>query len=158
MPHTYDHPRMAVTADVALFAGASDSPDVLLIARRKPPFQGKWALPGGFVDMDETIAAAAARELAEETGVETADLRFGAYFDAIDRDPRGRTLSLAFWGWLGERRVTPKPADDAADARWFPTADLPPLAFDHRDIVNKALSAYRASRERRQFDPVPNGH
>jgi len=157
MPHTYDHSRMAVAADVALFAGAADRPDVLLIARRKPPFAGKWALPGGFVDMNETIAGAAARELAEETGIETADLQFVAYFDALDRDPRGRTLSLAFWSWLGERTVTPKPADDAADARWFPTAGLPPMAFDHRDIVSKALSAYRASQAQRDSDPAPDG-
>lgn len=157
MPHTYDHPRMAVAADVALFAGAADRPDVLLIERRKPPFAGKWALPGGFVDMNETIAAAAARELAEETGVETVDLQFVAYFDALDRDPRGRTLSLAFWGWLGRDPVTLKPADDAADARWFPTGDLPPMAFDHRDIVTRALSAYRASRAPRDSHPAPDG-
>lgn len=140
MGYTYEHPRMAVTVDVALFA-ADGAPDVLLIQRGKEPFAGKWALPGGFVDMDERAADAASRELAEETGVEGVYLTFLDYFDAIDRDPRGRTLSLTFWGVAQQADTPVRAEDDAADVRWFPVTALPPLAFDHDCIVAEALRA-----------------
>lgn len=151
MGYTYEHPRMAVTVDVALFA-VDGTPDILLIQRGKEPFAGKWALPGGFIDMEERAADAAARELAEETGVEGVQLVFLDYFDAINRDPRGRTLSLTFRG-VAERAETPIRADDdAADVRWFPVAALPPLAFDHDRIVAEALSALR----RLEAEPAPS--
>jgi 8-oxo-dGTP diphosphatase len=144
MGHTYEHPRMAVTVDVVLFTDSA-APEVLLIRRGKPPFEGRWALPGGFVGMDERLVEAAARELAEETGVSGVPLGFFGYFDAIDRDPRGRTLSLAFWGRVDKRASALRAADDAADASWFPITDLPPLAFDHDQIVAQALDAFRAT-------------
>lgn len=112
MGYTYEHPRMAVTVDVALFA-ADGAPDILLIQRGKEPFAGKWALPGGFVDMDERAADAAARELAEEAGVEGVRLAFLDYFDAIDRDPRGRTLSLTFEGVTRKAEIPIRADDDA---------------------------------------------
>lgn len=145
MSYTYEYPRMAVTVDVALFTDV-DTPEVLLIRRGKPPFEGCWALPGGFVGMDERLVEAAARELAEETGISGMPLAFVGYFDAIDRDPRGRTLSLAFWGRIAKRAAALRAADDAADARWFPIADLPPLAFDHDRIIDEALDAFQAAK------------
>ncbi|RIA47793.1 NUDIX domain-containing protein [Dichotomicrobium thermohalophilum] len=145
MSYTYDHPRMAVTVDVALFANG-EAPEVLLVRRGKPPFEGTWALPGGFVGIEERVVDAAARELAEETGVSGIPLGFLGYFDAIDRDPRGRTLSLAFWGRADKRAAALRANDDAADAGWFLINELPRLAFDHDRIISEALQAFRAAR------------
>ena len=143
MPFIYEHPRMAVTADAVVLT-RGPSPKVLLIQRGKPPFEGEWAIPGGFVDMDERLAAAAVRELAEETGVRNVSLQFLGYFDGIGRDPRGRTLSLAFWGSVtGEGAVEAVAADDAAALAWHPVDRLPPLAFDHAEILAAAISAAR---------------
>ncbi len=137
MSFTYKYPHMAVTVDVALFA-ATDPTRILLIQRRKDPFKDCWALPGGFVDMDETAAHAAARELAEETGVTDVSLHFVSYFDAIGRDPRERTLSLAFFGAV-PKALRAKGGDDASAAKWHSIHALPPLAFDHAEIIRAAL-------------------
>lgn len=145
MSYTYAHPRMAVTADVALFSNA-EAPEVLLIRRGKPPFEGRWALPGGFAGIDERLQDAAARELSEETGVANVPLAFLDYFDAINRDPRGRTLSLAFWSRIDKRSVTVRADDDAAEARWFAVSALPALAFDHDRIITEAVKAFRDAR------------
>jgi 8-oxo-dGTP diphosphatase len=137
---TYDYPRPSVTADVVLVAGGGEERHILLIRRKKEPFAGKWALPGGFVDENEKLEKAAARELEEETGVRlTTKLRQIGAFGDPGRDPRGHTVSIAF---LAEARRTPKidAGDDASDARWFPLNKLPPLAFDHRKIVRAALA------------------
>ena len=135
---TYQYPHMAVTVDVVLF----DSPArgrILLIQRRNEPFKDHWALPGGYVDMDETVLDAAHRELAEETGVTQIDLTFLGYFDAIDRDPRERTIAIAFVGAL--REAAPVQAgDDARDAGWHTIEALPPLAFDHAQIIRRAVA------------------
>ncbi|MBS0362941.1 MAG: NUDIX hydrolase [Proteobacteria bacterium] len=140
MPYTYAYPHMAVTADAVLLTRSAPR-KVLLIRRAKAPFEGQWAIPGGYVDMDEEIAAAAARELAEETGVTGLDLRFLGYFDAVGRDPRERTLSLAFVGEVeSEHAVLAAAADDAAEAAWHRLDALPPLAFDHAEILKRALA------------------
>jgi len=140
----HDTPRIAVTVDVVLFAN-TQPPEVLLIQRGQPPFAGQWALPGGFVEAHERVADAAARELAEEAGIDAPVLAFLGYFDEIDRDPRGRTISLAFWGVVDKHNVTLSADDDAADARWFALSDLPPLAFDHDRIITEAIAARRAA-------------
>jgi len=141
MPYAYDHPHMAVTADAVVLT-REDPPRVLLIQRAQPPFRGHWAIPGGFVDMDERAAAAAARELAEETGVTGVSLSFLGYFDTVGRDPRERTLSLAFWGTVADATAAPAAAaDDAADLAWKPIDCLPPLAFDHAEILAAAVRA-----------------
>jgi 8-oxo-dGTP diphosphatase len=141
VPFTYEYAHMAVTADAVVLTRGRPA-KVLLIQRARAPFAGQWAIPGGFVDMDERIAAAAARELSEETGVEGVDLRFLGYFDALGRDPRERTLSLAFWGVVdSEDAAKAVAADDAAALAWHPVDRLPPLAFDHAEILKAALSA-----------------
>lgn len=140
-PDTYPH--MAVTVDAVVFRDGAE-PCVLLIKRGREPHAGKWAIPGGFAEMDETLLNAAHRELEEETRLTGVDLHFLHYFDAIDRDPRERTLSLAFWGFVADGADSVSAADDAADVRWHPLSKLPPLAFDHADVLARAVKAWRA--------------
>ena len=145
MPYTYRYPRMAVTVDVALIAMLAGEPHLLLIRRSNPPFAGHWALPGGFVDMNETAQEAARRELREETGVDDQDLHFFGYFDAIDRDPRGRTISFAFLA-CADTAPLASGADDASEAAYFPLNKLPKLAFDHAEVTTAAIKAWRTRR------------
>jgi 8-oxo-dGTP diphosphatase len=137
------YPHMAVTVDAVVFRDGAE-PSVLLIKRGRDPYAGKWAIPGGFAEMDETLLNAAHRELEEETRLTGVTLDFLHYFDAIDRDPRERTLSLAFWGVVAEGVDQVKAADDAADVAWHPLSKLPALAFDHADVLERAIKAWRA--------------
>lgn len=141
MAYTYKYPRPAVTADcVVLTAGME--PQVLLIQRGNEPFKGKWAFPGGFMNMDETAEQCAKRELMEETGMSVNEMKqIGAYSD-VDRDPRGRTVTVAFLSVV-EMPLRVAGGDDAAKAEWFPLNALPPLAFDHDMILRDALSLLR---------------
>ncbi len=134
----YEHPRPALTADVVLIA-AAPRPSVLLIRRDKSPYEGRWALPGGFVEVDEDLEPAARRELAEETGIEAGPLMQVGAFGRPDRDPRGRVVSVVWTGAPAADDAVPEAASDAAEARWFPLDDLPELAFDHGEIVAAAL-------------------
>lgn len=138
MPYTYEYPRFAVTVDAVLLARENDQQHVLLIQRGNPPFENMWALPGGYVDMDETTADAAVRELAEETGVEGISLKRLDVFDKVDRHPTERNISVAYYALLGEK-VDAKAHDDAKDVRWFNINELPDLAFDHHDIIQSAI-------------------
>lgn len=131
---SYPFPRPSLTVDVALVT-REPHPRVLLIQRRADPFQGQWALPGGFVDENERLIDAARRELREETGLEAADLEQVHTFGDPGRDPRGWTVSVAYLAVVSPERLKPVAADDAADVDWFPLADLPPLAFDHAEIL-----------------------
>jgi 8-oxo-dGTP diphosphatase len=126
-----------LTADVVGLA--TEPPSVLLIRRRNPPFDGCWALPGGFVDERERTRHAAARELAEETGIAAGDLRLVGVYDAPDRDPRGWTVSVVYLARFA-RQVAAAGADDADDARWWGLDELPPLAFDHAEVVADAVA------------------
>jgi len=137
--YKYEYPRMAVTVDVVLIDKTVDPSQILLIQRGKEPFEGDWALPGGFVDMAEPIRDAAIRELIEETGAVVSNIQFLGYYDAIDRDPRGRTLSFAFLGITSKVNHIVAGADDASEARWFEIDNLPKLAFDHKHIVAAAI-------------------
>lgn len=140
--YTYKFPRPMVTVDAVIFAGTGMERAVALIRRKHDPFEGCWALPGGFVDMDEALETAAARELREETGLEDIALTQLYTFGDPGRDPRGRSISVAYYGSI----AAPAPlcaADDAAEARWFPVEDLPPLAFDHDRIVSRARQAFQ---------------
>ncbi len=133
----YDYPRPAVTVDIVVVTKGAE-PRILLIRRKNEPFAGVWALPGGFVEMDETLETAARRELHEETSASVADLEQLATFGDPGRDPRGRTISVVYLARVSARDVQIKAADDAADAAWHPLADLPPLAFDHAQIIDCA--------------------
>jgi 8-oxo-dGTP diphosphatase len=115
---------------------------VLLIERAHGPFEGRWALPGGFVDEHEPLERAALRELREETGLQLDEVvQFRTYGDP-GRDPRGHTITVVFIAPVRERAAVAA-ADDAARAGWFPVDELPPLAFDHDRIIPEALAAYR---------------
>jgi len=145
MPHTYPYPRPAVTVDVVVLGSyVEDSksdledPHVLLIQRAKEPFKDCWALPGGFVDENEDLEAAAKRELLEETNLRAKHIQQVGAFGKPGRDPRGHVVSIAFVYWSGYIRKV-KAGDDAKAAKWFPVRDLPPLAFDHKDIIQAAL-------------------
>lgn len=144
---SYEYPRPALSADVVVFAGGPDARRVLLIRRGIEPFLGMWAIPGGFVDEDERLEDAARRELAEETGL-TFDgslIRVGAFGDP-GRDPRGWTVSAAYAAEAGSEPPPVRGGDDAAEAAWISLAELPPLAFDHADIVAAALMVVEGCR------------
>lgn len=145
MSYTYPYPRPAVTVDVALLRATPTGVEVLLIQRGRPPFTGNWALPGGFVDENEPLEVAARRELREETGIMDIPLRQFAAFGDPGRDPRGWTVSVVFWASVAGLALAPQAGDDAAATRWWPLAALPPLAFDHADIL-KALAEKLAER------------
>jgi 8-oxo-dGTP diphosphatase len=137
-PYCYDYPRPSVTVDVILFNRDGKRIEVLLIKRAREPFKGAWAFPGGFVDQDESLERAAARELKEETGLEGICLeQLGAFGDP-DRDPRGHTVSVAFVALLTSRAEVAG-ADDADDAQWHSALRPPRLAFDHKKILRQAL-------------------
>jgi 8-oxo-dGTP diphosphatase len=136
--YTYDHPRPAVTADVALVRHGAGGWEILLVKRSREPFRDRWALPGGFVDEHEPLEAAASRELKEECGIEGVELWQFRAFGSPGRDPRGHTISIGYLGVAGAG-IEPRPGDDAGEARWFPVETLPELAFDHDEIVRAAL-------------------
>lgn len=139
--HCYDWPRPAVTTDIVVLADRDSRPSILLIRRKDEPFAGYWALPGGFLEEDETLEACAARELREEAGIEAADLRLVGTYSEPRRDPRGRTVSVAFRMRVDAEAVEPKAGNDAAEARWFACDALPDLAFDHPRIIAEAIAA-----------------
>ena len=127
--------NIAVTVDALLFYKKADLLKILLIRRKNEPFRNQWALPGGFLDEDENLEEGAKRELEEETGLKIEKLQQVGAFGAPGRDPRGRTVSIAFVGLMNEEAM-PKANDDAVDAKWFAMNDLPDLAFDHSEIIN----------------------
>src|SRR6266446_10980099 len=139
MPYTYQYPRPALTVDCVLFGFDEAELKVLLIERALEPFKGRWALPGGFVRVDETLDEAARRELAEEAGLKDVFLEQLYTFGVVDRDPRERVVSVAFYALVKLAAHDTKAATDAADARWFPMSKVPKLAFDHADILATAL-------------------
>src|SRR3954470_2539730 len=140
MPFTYQYPRAALTVDCVVFGFDEGELKVLLIERGLDPFKGKWALPGGFVRVDETLDEAARRELAEEAGLKDIFLEQLYTFGAIDRDPRERVVSVAYYALVELAAHDTKAATDAADARWFPISKIPKLAFDHTKILATALA------------------
>lgn len=135
--YTYNYPRPSVTVDLVLMS-RPPAAKVLLIRRKDDPFAGRWALPGGFIEMLETLEESARRELMEETGLSTGKLiPIGTYGDP-GRDPRGRTISVAYLAIVDPAKLTPRAGDDAADAAWFSAAKPPKLAFDHAVILRDA--------------------
>jgi 8-oxo-dGTP diphosphatase len=132
-----------VTVDVVIFTIRAGALHVLLVRRAAPPFAGRHAIPGGFVHEDESLEAAARRELAEETGVRDVYLEQLYTFGDPDRDPRGRVITVAYFALIASDAVALRAGTDAAEARWFPVAALPPLAFDHDRILAYAFERLR---------------
>jgi 8-oxo-dGTP diphosphatase len=138
MTYSYRYPRPMVTADVAVLR-LTAVPEILLVRRRKPPFKSSWALPGGFMEMEETLEQAARRELLEETGIKAGELiRFDTY-DAPGRDPRGRTITQVFMMIWNKEMGTPVAGSDAKELAWFGLTSLPELAFDHSQIIRDVI-------------------
>ena len=131
--HTYKYPRPSVTVDAILIRKQNS---ILLIQRSGDPFKGKWAFPGGFIELDESLETSCQRELEEETGLKVKELTQFKAYGAVDRDPRGRTISVVFYSFQEEETV-PVAGDDAANAQWFSLDQLPELAFDHQQIIDE---------------------
>ncbi len=139
--YIYRYPRPMVTVDVVLFSMKDNIPCVLLVQRLNDPYGGCWALPGGFVDMDEDLIDAAYRELLEETGIKAASLYQMCTVGTPKRDLRGRTISVVYSGFQSTD-VLPKGASDAKDSRWYPLQKLPKLAFDHQRIIATVIKKW----------------
>jgi len=140
MPYTYEYPRPAVTVDCVVFGLHQGALKILLIKRNGAPFAGCWALPGGFVDPNETLDAAARRELGEETGLRDVFLEQLYTFGDPGRDPRGHTVSVAYYALVRQEQHIPQPSSDASEAEWYPASKLPKLAFDHDKIIQTAVA------------------
>ena len=141
MAYTYKYPRPAVTADCIVITKETDT-KVLLIQRGDEPYKECWAFPGGFMNMAETTEQCAIRELEEETGLKVAELhQIGAY-SRVDRDPRGRTVTVAYLSVI-DKPLPVHGQDDAAKAEWWSLTSLPQLAFDHDEIMKDAIARYK---------------
>lgn len=149
MTYCYKYPHPSVTTDCVIFGFDGTKLKVLLVKRALEPFQGRWAFPGGFMKMDESAEEGALRELQEETGLQGAYIRQFHTFTAPNRDPRERVITIAYYALVRMQEV--KGGDDAAEARWFASDDIPQLAFDHDQILRKATKALR---QQIHFEPV----
>lgn len=134
--YAYEYPRASVTADAVLFAEKEGQIYVLLIKRGNEPNKGYWAFPGGFLNMDETVARCAERELEEETGIVLTGMQLVGIYSDVERDPRGRVITAAYTAMTTMPEAVA--SDDAAAAQWWPLNDLPELAFDHDKILADA--------------------
>ncbi len=135
---SYEYPHPAVTVDIVIFTLSADQLKLLLIRRGGDPFRGHWALPGGFVNMDESLEKAARRELEEETGVAGVYLEQLYTFGKPDRDPRERVITVAYYALVPAEMLNVQAASDAEAVAWFGLGELPELAFDHKEIVSMA--------------------
>ena len=144
MSYTYRYARPALSVDCVVFGLQEERLSVLLIQRAGSPFQGAWALPGGFLEIDETIEEAARRELREETGLTDLYLEQLYTFGALDRDPRERVVSVAYYGLVRQIEHHPQAASDAREVAWHLISELPELAFDHSAIFQMAYQRLEA--------------
>ena len=152
MPHVYEYPRPALTIDCIVFGlDAQQELKVMLIQRDIPPFQGKWAIPGGFVRLDETLKAAALRELQEETGIHDVFLEQLYTFGDLARDPRDRTVTVAYYALINLTEQEIKATTDAREAAWFALSEIPQLAFDHDQILQTAIARLRS---KIRYEPI----
>ena len=145
--YSYQYPHPAVTVDMVIFTLREQQLQVLLVRRGGAPYKGKWALPGGFIHMDEDLETAARRELREETGVSGVYLEQLYTFGAPKRDPRERVITVAYYALIPSDKIRLQAASDAVDARWFSLDQLPRLAFDHGDILQMAQQRLAAKLE-----------
>ena len=143
MSYSYEFPRPMVTVDVLIFRYRKPDIEILLIQRKYPPFKDRWAIPGGFIEMDETLVNAARRELYEETSLQDIPLLPLAYADQPERDPRGRTISFVFGGILSPPFQKPEARDDAGALDWVNAEQLPDLAFDHRYLIRNCYEIFK---------------
>lgn len=141
--YTYQYPHAALTTDCVVFGFDGKQLSVLLIKRGLEPYKGKWALPGGFMRMDETVEQCALRELKEETGVADIYVEQLQAFSGLGRDPRERVVTVAFMAFVRQEDYHVVGGDDADQAQWFPVTETPELAFDHREILIVALEKLR---------------
>lgn len=141
--YCYRYPHPAVSADCVLFGYENSRLYVLLIERGNEPYRGSWAFPGGFMEIDETAHQCALRELQEETGLKLVELeQLGAFTD-VNRDPRERVLTVAFYAVVHKPDFNAIAGDDAARAQWFPLGIMPKLAFDHKVVLHQAVESFR---------------
>jgi 8-oxo-dGTP diphosphatase len=138
MPYSYEYPHPAVTTDIVIFTIRQEELKVLLVKRALSPHQGKWALPGGFVNLDESLEEGARRELEEETGVSGVYLEQLYTFGQPDRDPRERVITVAYYALIPTDTIEIRAATDAEGVSWFGMKEIPELAFDHREILDMA--------------------
>ncbi len=151
MKFTYEYPRAALTVDCVVFGIDEGGLNVLLIERGLEPFKGKWALPGGFVRVDEPLDDAARRELAEEAGLNNIFLEQLHTFGTVDRDPRERVVSVAYYALVKLLDHQAKADTDAANAKWFPISKIPKLAFDHTNILAAGLARLKG---KVRYEPI----
>ena len=138
--YSYKYPHPAVTVDCAVFGIDDGEPKLLLVQRKNEPFAGAWALPGGFVEIEEDLEEAARRELREETGLDNINLEQLAAFGAPGRDPRERVITVAYFALVDPGELELRAEGDARRVAWFPAGKPPELAFDHREILDAALA------------------
>jgi 8-oxo-dGTP diphosphatase len=139
--YVYEWPRPMVTVDAAVFGFFRGKTKLLLVNRKWEPYKGCWAMPGGFIEIDEELEDAVARELEEETGLAGVELEQMRTFGTVGRDPRGRQITVVFMGIAGTGQKRVRAGDDAAEARWFDIERLPEnMAFDHREVAGFAIS------------------
>lgn len=150
-PYTYEYPRAALTVDCVVFGFDEGDLKLLLIQRDLAPFEGRWALPGGFVQVGESLEAAARRELQEETGVTKIYLEQLYTFGQPDRDPREHVVTVAWSALVKLSDHSIRAATDARNAAWFDVTDLPRLAFDHEEIIEMALQRLKG---KLRYEPV----
>ncbi len=141
--YSYEYPRPAVTTDCIIFGFDAGEIKVLLVERGIEPFRGRWAFPGGFLHMDENADECARRELFEETGLENVFIEQLYTFSDVDRDPRGRVITVSYYALVKLANYMVQAGDDAQNAKWFPISKVPPLAFDHDRILRVALNRLR---------------
>jgi 8-oxo-dGTP diphosphatase len=143
MSYTYKYPHFALTVDAVVFSKSDDGLNVLLIRRADEPFKDCWAFPGGFVNIYEVTDDAVYRELEEETNISNVLLKRFDIFDAINRDPRERTVSVVYYGFINDSNAPVHAGDDAKDAKWISVNNLPELAFDHSVIFKKIMEVLK---------------
>lgn len=144
LKYCYEYPRPSVTTDCIIFGFDFTELKLLFIQRGVEPYKGEWALPGGFLNMNESSEDCAKRELFEETGLNNVFIEQLYTFSDVNRDPRGRVITVAYYALIKMSDYNLTAGDDAENVKWFPISEIPSLAFDHDKIINVALKRLKA--------------